>query len=262
MRDAAGIVDLSAFAIFDVVGPGALDAVQRSCVAQCDVAVGKVIYTPVLDASGGFVSDLTVMRLGHDHFRVVTGGAHGMVDRKWFADLAPRTVRRRRGRPDRRRTPRSACGARAPATSWPRSPRPTSSNEGFGFGTCRDIEVDSLAVLASRISYVGELGWELYVPIEQGARLWTIAARGRRGARRHPGRHRGLRHDRPDREGLPRVRLRARRRAHHRRGGHAAAQGEGGRLRRQGGLPQAARRGTRHRALHADRRRPHVDVAA
>ncbi len=50
------------------------------------MAVGKVIYTPVLDARGGFLSDLTVMRLGDDHFRVVTGGAHGMADRKTFTD--------------------------------------------------------------------------------------------------------------------------------------------------------------------------------
>ena len=62
---------------------------QGTCVAQCDVAVGKVIYTPVLDAHGGFRSDLTVMRLGDDHFRVVTGGAHGMADRKWFTDHLP-----------------------------------------------------------------------------------------------------------------------------------------------------------------------------
>ena len=62
---------------------------SSTCVAQCDVAVGKVIYTPVLDAKGGFRSDLTVMRLGEDHFRVVTGGAHGMADRKWFADHLP-----------------------------------------------------------------------------------------------------------------------------------------------------------------------------
>ena len=55
-------------------------SVQQTCVAQCDVAVGKVIYTPVLDAHGGFRSDLTVMRLGDHHFRVVTGGAHGMAD--------------------------------------------------------------------------------------------------------------------------------------------------------------------------------------
>ncbi len=173
MRDAAGIVDLSAFAVFDVVGPGALDTVQRSCVAQCNVANGKVVYTPMLDAKGGFVSDLTVMRLGHDHFRVVTGGAHGMVDRKRFADLAHE----------------NGAAAVVDLTSsyttigvWgPRARDILSSltaddvsHEAFGFGTCREIEVDSLSVLASRISYVGELGWELYVPIEQGARLWSM----------------------------------------------------------------------------------------
>ena len=65
---------------------------QRTCVAQCDVAVGKVIYTPVLDAKGGFLSDLTVMRLGDDHFRVVTGGAHGMADRHTFTAQLPRTA--------------------------------------------------------------------------------------------------------------------------------------------------------------------------
>src|SRR5690348_11559327 len=78
MREAAGVVDLTAFQIFDITGPGALETVQRTCIAQCDVAVGKVIYTSVLDPKGGFKSDLTVMRLGDDHFRVVTGGAHGM----------------------------------------------------------------------------------------------------------------------------------------------------------------------------------------
>ncbi len=86
MRENAGVIDLTAFCIFDITGPGALASVQQTCVAQCDVALGKVIYTPVLDAKGGFVSDLTVMRLGEDHFRVVTGGAHGMADRKWFTD--------------------------------------------------------------------------------------------------------------------------------------------------------------------------------
>src|SRR3954471_12914209 len=84
MREAAGVIDLTAFQVFDIEGAGALASVQRTCVAQCDVAVGKVIYTPVLDANGGFRSDLTVMRLGDDHFRVVTGGAHGPADRKWF----------------------------------------------------------------------------------------------------------------------------------------------------------------------------------
>jgi glycine cleavage system aminomethyltransferase T/glycine/D-amino acid oxidase-like deaminating enzyme len=175
MREIAGIVDLSAFCIFDVVGEGALATVQRACVAQCDVPVGRVIYTPVLDAKGGFVSDLTIMRLGSaesggDRFRVVTGGAHGMADRKWFADLAEDCA------------VVDVTSAYTTIGIWGPQSRTilaklTSadvSHEGFGFGTCRTIEMDSLAVLASRISYVGELGWELYVPIEQGARLWAM----------------------------------------------------------------------------------------
>ena len=116
MREAAGVIDLTAFQIFDIEGPGALDSVQQTCVAQCDVAVGKVIYTPVLDANGGFRSDLTVMRLGDDHFRVVTGGAHGMADRQWFADHlvadGPRPHRPHRRRLDHRAL--GPAGARHP----------------------------------------------------------------------------------------------------------------------------------------------------
>ncbi len=173
MREHAGIIDLTAFCIFDITGPGALASVQQSCVAQCDVAVGKVVYTPVLDAKGGFVSDLTVMRLGEDHFRVVTGGAHGMADRKWFTDhlaegarLADRTEEL------------STIGV------WgPRARDIVSSltgedmtDAGFGFLTCREIDVKGVEapVLASRISYVGELGWELYVPFEHAAELWDV----------------------------------------------------------------------------------------
>ena len=173
MRDRAGIVDLSAFAIFDVVGIGALEAVQSIVVAQADVGLGRVIYTPVLDERGGFRSDLTVMRLAHDRFRVVTGGAHGMVDRKWFADRMPK---------DGTASVVDLTSAFTTIGLWgPRArdilsslTRDDVSNEGFAFGTCRDIEVDSVSVLASRISYVGELGWELHVPIELGLKLWKL----------------------------------------------------------------------------------------
>src|SRR4051795_5549088 len=89
MRDRAGIIDLSAFAIFDVVGPGAMAAVRQVCVSQCDVAVGRVVYTPVLDERGGFRSDLTVMRLAHDRFRVVTGGGPRMVDPQGVSHPTP-----------------------------------------------------------------------------------------------------------------------------------------------------------------------------
>ncbi len=171
MREAAGVIDLSAFQIFDITGPGALATVQRTCVAQCDVAVGKVIYTPVLDAKGGFVSDLTVMRLADDVFRVVTGGAHGRADLKWFGDRLP---------DDGATTISDHTDAVSTIGLWGPKARDilaslTSddvSDEGFGFLTCREITVGGTSVLASRISYVGELGWELYVAMEDAAELW------------------------------------------------------------------------------------------
>jgi glycine cleavage system aminomethyltransferase T len=142
-------------------------------VSQCDVAVGRVVYTPVLDERGGFRSDLTVMRLAHDRFRVVTGGAHGMVDRKWFADRMPKDGTAQVVDVTSAWTTIGLWGPRA-RTILGELTRDDISHAGFGFGTCRTIEVGSLAVLASRISYVGELGWELHVPIEQGARLWSM----------------------------------------------------------------------------------------
>ncbi|MGI5193245.1 GcvT family protein [Streptomyces sp. CA-288835] len=182
MRESAGVIDLTAFAIFDITGPGALDAVQRTCVAQCNVPVGKVIYTPVLDAKGGFRSDLTVMRLGEDHFRVVTGGAHGMADKKWFADqlgddasLEDLTDRV------------STIGLWGPRARDILSQLTDAdvSHDGFKFLNCREIDLDGITVLASRISYVGELGWELYVPFDQAAAAWDklLATGAPHGAR-------------------------------------------------------------------------------
>ena len=169
MRETAGIVDLTAFAIFDIVGSGALASVQQTAVRQMDVPVGRVVYTPILGVTGGFKSDLTIMRLGKDHFRVVTGGAHGMADLKWFRDHLAENA--------------SIVDLTSSMTTlgiWGPKAREIMqsltaddlSNEGFKFGTCRTIDIGTIRVLASRISYVGDLGWELYVPFEQGAKLW------------------------------------------------------------------------------------------
>ena len=171
MRETAGLVDLSAFVIFDITGPSALDVVQRTAMRQMDVAVGKVVYTPVLSPSGGFKSDLTIMRLGHDHFRVVTGGAHGMADRKWFADQLPDDGTAQISDLTSSMTTLGLWGPKA-RDILAAVTRDDVSNAAFPFGTCRVIEIGSLRVLASRISYVGDLGWEFYLPIEQGARLW------------------------------------------------------------------------------------------
>jgi glycine cleavage system aminomethyltransferase T len=113
------------------------------------------------------------MRIAEDRFRVVTGGGWGMSDLKWFSDHLP---------PDGSAQVHDQTDAWATLGLWgPRARDILSSvtsddvsHEGLPFGRFKSIEVGPLAVIASRISYVGDLGWELYVPIEQGARLWDI----------------------------------------------------------------------------------------
>ncbi|MFL5926862.1 MAG: FAD-dependent oxidoreductase [Gaiellaceae bacterium] len=173
MRERAAMFDLSAFCIFDVTGPGALEVVQRVSMRQMNVADGKVVYTPVLSPSGRFKSDLTVMKLGDERFRVVTGGAHGMADLKWYADHLPGDGSAQITDLTSAYTTLGLWGPRARDILAVLTSADV-SHENFPFATCRTIEVDSLRVLASRISYVGELGWELYVPIEQGAKLWDL----------------------------------------------------------------------------------------
>ncbi|WP_312030302.1 FAD-dependent oxidoreductase [Actinomycetospora sp. TBRC 11914] len=178
MRRGVAMIDLSAFAQFDVRGPGALAYLQHLTVAQMDRPVGRVIYTPVLGPDGGLRSDLTVVRLGESHFRVVTGGADGARDLQWF----------------RRHLPDDGSVALADVTSavctlglW--GPRARDvlatvteddvSDAAFGFATARELTIGSTPVLAMRLSYVGELGWELHAPTESGLRLWdTLAEAG------------------------------------------------------------------------------------
>ncbi len=171
MRDACGLIDLSAFAVFDITGPAALEAVQSLAVAQLDVAPGRVVYTSLLDERGGFKADLTIMRLGAAHFRVVTGGATGMAEKKWFAEHLPADGTAALADLTSAWTTLGLWGPRARDVMQAVS-ADDYSHPGFPFGTCREVEVGGLTVLASRISYVGELGWELYVPMEQGAGLW------------------------------------------------------------------------------------------
>jgi glycine cleavage system aminomethyltransferase T/glycine/D-amino acid oxidase-like deaminating enzyme len=166
MRDRAAMFDLTAFCIFDVVGANAIDSVQRVAARQMNVPNGRVVYTPVLSPSGTFKSDLTIMKMDDDRFRVVTGGAHGMADKKWFADHLVGDAR-----------------IEDITSSWTTlglwGPRARDilasitgtdvSNEAFPFSTWQELDNGAIA---SRISYVGDLGWELYVPMERGAALW------------------------------------------------------------------------------------------
>jgi glycine cleavage system aminomethyltransferase T/glycine/D-amino acid oxidase-like deaminating enzyme len=171
MREHCGLVDLSAFVVLDITGPGALAALQKLTVAQMNVAVGKVVYTSLLDERGGFKSDLTIMRLGAQWFRVVTGGSTGMTEKKWFVDHLGDDGSAQLTDLTSAWTTFGLWGPRARDVLAACTDDDV-SNDGFAFGTCRPLELGGVNVLASRISYVGELGWEIYVPFEEGAMAW------------------------------------------------------------------------------------------
>jgi glycine cleavage system aminomethyltransferase T len=171
LRDGVGMIDLSAFSVIDVAGPGACEFLQGIAVAEHDVAVGRVIYTSWLNAAGGVKADLTTMRLGPDLYRVVTGGLTGRTDQKWLRDHLP---------DDGSVVVTDATSSWCTLGVWGPNARDLVSSltdddvshDGFPFATCRWITLGPVRVLASRISYVGELGWELYAPMEQGRALW------------------------------------------------------------------------------------------
>jgi glycine cleavage system aminomethyltransferase T/glycine/D-amino acid oxidase-like deaminating enzyme len=171
MRDGAGLVDLSAFTILDVTGPGALAGLQRLAVAQLNVPVGRSVYTPFLNEAGRFVADLTIMRLGTSEFRVVTGAADGARDAKWIADRLPGDAQLA-----------DVSSAWATIGLWgPRSgdiiaavSRDGDQSPPRPFGMTGFFELGGAVVLGSRISYVGEFGWELHVPADQAGHLWDL----------------------------------------------------------------------------------------
>jgi glycine cleavage system aminomethyltransferase T/glycine/D-amino acid oxidase-like deaminating enzyme len=171
MRERVGIVDLSAFVIFDVTGPGACDYLERLCVNRVDVAPGRTVYTPLLNSAGGILADLTIMRLGHESFRVVTGGGMGMRDKKLFTDALPADGSAQLHDATNQWTTIGLWGPRARDVLSAVTAADV-SHAGFPFLTSKTVDIDGVRTLASRISYVGELGWEIYVPFEQALRVW------------------------------------------------------------------------------------------
>jgi glycine cleavage system aminomethyltransferase T len=180
MRDGAGLINLSHFAIFDVIGPKALPALQYISVAQMDVAVGRVVYTQFLDHRGGVRADLTIMRLGPEHFRVVTGGSVGGMDGKWIRDRLPADGVEFVDLTQKQITI-GLWGPTAGAVLQAVTDADV-SQEALAFGRVKEIRVGDFPVLASRLSYVGEFGWELHCAYEDGAALWSALEQAGRPA--------------------------------------------------------------------------------
>ena len=178
-RQAAALFDESSFAKIEISGAGALAFLQRLCANDVDRPVGSITYTQMLNTRGGIECDFTVTRLAEELFLIVTGTAFGNHDLGWIRAHLPADGSVR----VRDITSSRAClgiwGPRARDILAPLT-RDDLSNEAFPYLTAREITLAHVPVLALRVTYVGELGWELYPPSEYGRGLWqTLWEAGR-----------------------------------------------------------------------------------
>ena len=173
MRERVGIIDMTSFGKLDVFGPDALALLERVCDSRIDRPIGAVVYTQLLDPRGGIVGDVTVTRLGDDRFRVVTGAGAVDSDRGWLelnrvegdnvaiADVSDDLAVIGIWGPEARNALATVTDDDVSADTFP-------------FRTAKEISVGGAPVLAQRITYVGELGYELYVPRAAAVQVWDI----------------------------------------------------------------------------------------
>jgi 4-methylaminobutanoate oxidase (formaldehyde-forming) len=162
-RQAVAVFDQTSFSKYDIRGPGALAGLQHVCAADVDVAHGACVYTPWLNSRAGYEADVTVTRLADDAFRVVSSAATTVRDLDWLHRHLPT---------DATVTDRSEDFA-VLGVMGPRSRDVLTSLGGTGlddadfpFATSRSLELAGIEVAATRMTYVGELGWEVLVPWE------------------------------------------------------------------------------------------------
>ena len=170
-RESAGLFDFTSFAKIELRGRGAPEFLEHLSDNRVARAVGALTYTQMLNEGGGIECDFTVTRLAEDRFRIVTGTAFGQHDLYWIRDHVPddgsvqvEDV-----------TSSLACiGLWGPAARKILQPLTTTdlSNSAFPYMTAQQLAVGSVPCFALRVTYVGELGWELYCPSEFGLRLW------------------------------------------------------------------------------------------
>ncbi|MCH8925643.1 MAG: FAD-dependent oxidoreductase [Proteobacteria bacterium] len=165
VREAVGLLDQTSFAKFLVQGADAEAALQRICANDVAVPAGKVVYTQWLNERGGIEADLTLTRLAEDRYMVITGAAVGPRDLDWLNRHLPEGARVTVTEVTSGFAVIGIMGPNARAL-LARLTGADLSNQAFPFGTSREIEIGFATVRATRITYVGELGWELYVPTE------------------------------------------------------------------------------------------------
>jgi 4-methylaminobutanoate oxidase (formaldehyde-forming) len=170
-RERAALFDESSFAKIEVGGRAAAGFLEQLCDNHVARDVGAVTYTQMLNPKGGIECDFTVTRLAEDRFRIVTGTAFGQHDLGWIRQYAPEDGSVHISDV----TSAYACyGLWGPAAREILQPLTAAdlSNDAFPYMRARELSIGSVPCLALRVTYVGELGYEVYCPAEFGLALW------------------------------------------------------------------------------------------
>ena len=189
VRNAVGLFDQTSFGKFLLQGKDAQLVLQHICAGNVDVPPGRVVYTSMLNERGGIEADLTVTRLSEESYLIITGAATSSRDFVWiekhipgdaYAVLTDVT------------SAYAVLGVMGPSSRELLSQLTDDdmSSEAFPFLTSREISVGYATVRATRITYVGELGWELYIPTEFAIHVYdTLVSQGEKFGLKHAGYH-------------------------------------------------------------------------
>ncbi len=170
-REHVAMFDETSFSKIEVIGPGSLAFLQYITDNQMDQPIGAITYTQMPNKHGGTECDLTVTRLAADRFQIITGTAFGNHDLSWIRSQMPG---------DGSVYVNDITSSRCCIGVWgPRARQLMQlvseddfSNEAFPYLTAQNVTIGNIPVLALRVTYVGELGWEIYAPMEYGLKLW------------------------------------------------------------------------------------------
>lgn len=171
-RTAAIVIDQSSFAKFTLKGPDAAQALGWIAAGNIDRAPGSLTYTQLLNAKAGIEADVTVARLSQDEFYIVTGTGFATRDFDWIKRNLPQNARATLSDVTSGSAVLSLMGPKARDILARICPDDL-SNAGFPFGTARQISVALCPVLALRVTYVGELGWELHIPTDMAMTVYS-----------------------------------------------------------------------------------------
>ena len=191
VREKVGIFDQSSFAKYEITGAGALKALEWICANDVSKPVGRLTYTQLLNSRGGIEADLTVARIDEDKFYIVTGTGFRTHDLAWIADHIPAGSDATLTDITEEWGTLSLMGPKA-RNVLAKVTAADVSNEAFPFAHVREIDIAGHTVRALRVTYVGELGWELHVPIGATGEVFDVLMEAGRAHNIRPTGYRAL----------------------------------------------------------------------